>query len=105
MRTFNLHKQKPMQTIETIVTPWPREIPHKLPHGTFARAKREIANVGRSTATGHIAYYVHPSDNGGKELREIVTLHNGSKYIHRYQGDTRRAMDMILAVLQLGERE
>jgi hypothetical protein len=105
MRTFNLHKHKPMKTTETLITPWPTEIPHKLPLGTFAKAKREIANVGRSTATGHIAYYVHPSDNGGRELREIVTLHHGKKYVHRYQGDTRRAMDMILAVLQWGERE
>jgi hypothetical protein len=105
MRTFNLHNQKPIKQMETLITPWPTEIPHKLPFGTFARAKREIANVGRSTATGHIAYYIHPSDNGGRELREIVTLHHGKKYVHRYQGDTRRAMDMILAVLQWGERE
>jgi len=100
MRTFNLHKQKPMKTTETTITPFPREIPFKLPYGTLNKGKVEISNIARGSSVGHIAYYVHPSDNGGKELREIVTLRQGEKYVHRYTGDTRRAMDMIFATMQ-----
>jgi hypothetical protein len=81
------------------ITPWPREIPHALPYGTLRRGKMEIGRVERGTHMGHVAYYVHPSDNGGQEVREIVTLHNGIKHVHRYGGDTRRAMDMIYASL------
>ncbi len=73
--------------INTCITPHPSEIPLRL--------KMEYRRVEYGAGMGQVAYVVHPSNNHGKRVDEIVTYWHGKKFVHRFSGDARRAMEMV----------
>lgn len=75
----------------TSIEPWPKELPHG--------KKMEMRRVENGTNLGQIAYVLHPSNNYGEAIFELVTHHHGRKYVHRFDGDIKRAMDMVRATL------
>jgi hypothetical protein len=73
--------------IDTCITPHPSEISQQI--------KMEYRRQEWGSNLGQVAYVVRPSNNYGTRIDEIVTYWHGKKYVHRFFGDVRRAMEMV----------
>ena len=74
--------------IETSITPWPEELANK---------KKQICAYSKGKSISQIAYRIHYPNNCWENVFEIITHKNCVKFIHRFNGEPVRAMEMVRA--------